>query len=142
MHANMHTCMLTHTYATIHTCMHAHVHVYKHTFTYMLLTHTDTHNKYAQMHTYMHIFTCIRAHTYTYIHTYTHTHMHTPVLGREFSNPLGLAAGCDKQAQAARQFMRMGFGFVEVGSVTPEPQDGNDKPRCFRYCIYHRCVFA
>ena len=42
------------------------------------------------------------------------------VFGREFSNPLGLAAGCDKQAEAAKQFMMMGFGFVEVGSVTPQ----------------------
>eukprot|EP00918_Siedleckia_nematoides_P001643 GHVU01003859.1.p1 GENE.GHVU01003859.1~~GHVU01003859.1.p1 ORF type:complete len:379 (+),score=80.53 GHVU01003859.1:83-1138(+) len=61
-----------------------------------------------------------------------HELLATTVLGREFSNPLGLAAGCDKQGEAAKQFMMMGFGFVEVGSVTPKPQPGNDKPRVFR----------
>ncbi|EKX38380.1 hypothetical protein GUITHDRAFT_115520 [Guillardia theta CCMP2712] len=47
-------------------------------------------------------------------------------------NPLGLAAGCDKHGEAVKGFMNMGFGFVEVGSVTPQPQPGNDKPRMFR----------
>jgi len=138
MQANLHTCMLTHAYATIHTRMQAHVHVYKHTC--ICCSHTRTHTTNKHKCTY----TCTCSHAFVHIHTHTyiHTHMHTPVLGREFSNPLGLAAGCDKQAQAARQFMRMGFGFVEVGSVTPEPQDGNDKPRCFRYYVCHICIFA
>lgn len=61
-----------------------------------------------------------------------HELLKTKVFGLEFSNPLGLAAGCDKQAEAAKQFMAMGFGFVEVGSVTPQPQPGNEQPRCFR----------
>ncbi|XP_022108760.1 dihydroorotate dehydrogenase (quinone), mitochondrial-like [Acanthaster planci] len=54
------------------------------------------------------------------------------VWGRHFSNPVGLAAGFDKHAQAMDGMLKMGFGFVEVGSVTPEPQEGNPKPRVFR----------
>ncbi len=54
------------------------------------------------------------------------------VFGREFANPLGLAAGLDKNASAIAGFARMGFGFVEVGTVTPRPQPGNPKPRMFR----------
>ena len=54
------------------------------------------------------------------------------VLGRRFSNPIGLAAGFDKNAKAWRQAARLGFGFVEVGSVTPNPQPGNPSPRLFR----------
>lgn len=56
----------------------------------------------------------------------------TQVFGRQFPNPVGLAAGFDKHAEAVDGLMRMGFGFVEVGSVTPEPQEGNPKPRVFR----------
>ncbi|XP_071785480.1 dihydroorotate dehydrogenase (quinone), mitochondrial-like isoform X2 [Asterias amurensis] len=54
------------------------------------------------------------------------------VWGRHFSNPVGLAAGFDKHAEAMDGMLKMGFGFVEVGSVTPEPQEGNPKPRVFR----------
>jgi dihydroorotate dehydrogenase len=54
------------------------------------------------------------------------------VLGRRFTNPIGLAAGFDKDAKAWRQAARLGFGFVEVGSVTPRPQSGNPQPRLFR----------
>jgi dihydroorotate dehydrogenase len=52
--------------------------------------------------------------------------------GLDFSNPLGLAAGFDKDGEAWRGALRMGFGFVEIGSVTPLPQPGNPKPRLFR----------
>ena len=52
--------------------------------------------------------------------------------GRQFSNPVGLAAGFDKHAEAMDGMLKMGFGFVEVGSVTPEPQEGNPQPRVFR----------
>ncbi|XP_060538417.1 dihydroorotate dehydrogenase (quinone), mitochondrial isoform X2 [Pantherophis guttatus] len=52
--------------------------------------------------------------------------------GRRFRNPLGLAAGFDKHGEAVDGLFKMGFGFVEVGSVTPEPQEGNAKPRVFR----------
>lgn len=54
------------------------------------------------------------------------------VAGIDFPNPVGLAAGFDKNAEAPNQLMRLGFGFVEVGAVTPLPQPGNDKPRVFR----------
>jgi len=53
-------------------------------------------------------------------------------LGLEFKNLLGLAAGLDKNAECIDAFGQMGFGFVEVGTVTPKPQVGNDKPRIFR----------
>jgi dihydroorotate dehydrogenase len=56
----------------------------------------------------------------------------TRALGLDFRNPLGLAAGFDKNAQAVLGLMRLGFGFVEPGTVTPRPQDGNPKPRLFR----------
>ena len=52
--------------------------------------------------------------------------------GQEFTNPVGLAAGFDKHAEAYPGLMKMGFGFVEVGSVTPRPQPGNPRPRVFR----------
>lgn len=54
------------------------------------------------------------------------------VLGRRFTNPIGLAAGFDKNASAAAPLMRLGFGFVETGTVTPRPQTGNPRPRIFR----------
>jgi dihydroorotate dehydrogenase len=54
------------------------------------------------------------------------------VLGRTFANPIGLAAGFDKDAIAAGALMRLGFGFVETGTVTPLPQTGNPRPRLFR----------
>jgi len=53
-------------------------------------------------------------------------------LGRTFANPIGLAAGFDKNAVALRPLMRLGFGFVEAGTVTPRPQPGNPRPRLFR----------
>jgi dihydroorotate dehydrogenase len=54
------------------------------------------------------------------------------VFGRRFNNPLGLAAGFDKNAAAGPALLRLGFGFVETGSVTPRPQAGNPRPRLFR----------
>jgi len=56
----------------------------------------------------------------------------TRALGLDFRNPIGLAAGFDKSAVAIAPLMRLGFGFVEAGSVTPKPQIGNPKPRLFR----------
>jgi len=53
-------------------------------------------------------------------------------LGRQFANPIGLAAGFDKDAVALAPLMRLGFGFVEAGTVTPRPQPGNPRPRLFR----------
>lgn len=52
--------------------------------------------------------------------------------GYEFSHPLGLAAGFDKDARAVPALWQLGFSFVEVGSLTPQPQKGNAKPRLFR----------
>jgi dihydroorotate dehydrogenase len=52
--------------------------------------------------------------------------------GREFPNPIGLAAGFDKDARAPDALLRLGFGFGETGTVTPRPQRGNPKPRVFR----------
>jgi dihydroorotate dehydrogenase len=54
------------------------------------------------------------------------------VAGLDFPNPVGLAAGFDKDAEVHRQMLGFGFGFVEVGTVTPRPQAGNDRPRLFR----------
>lgn len=56
----------------------------------------------------------------------------TSVFGLSFDNPVGLAAGFDKDAEALAGAQKMGFGFVEAGTVTPEPQPGNDRPRLFR----------
>lgn len=53
-------------------------------------------------------------------------------LGLEFKNPIGLAAGFDKNAEAVQPLLQQGFGSVEVGTVTPLPQAGNAKPRIFR----------
>lgn len=52
--------------------------------------------------------------------------------GLDFSNPVGVAAGFDKNAEAPAALLRLGFGFVEVGTVTPRPQPGNPRPRLFR----------
>lgn len=54
------------------------------------------------------------------------------VWGLTFSNPIGIAAGFDKDARVAGPLHGLGFGFVEVGTVTPQPQAGNPKPRIFR----------
>lgn len=54
------------------------------------------------------------------------------VLGMTLPNPLGLAAGLDKEACCAGAFHAMGFGFIELGTVTPRPQPGNPRPRLFR----------
>lgn len=58
--------------------------------------------------------------------------LHVQALGLEFPNPIGLAAGFDKNAQVTEVLLSLGFGFVEAGTVTPQPQKGNDKPRIFR----------
>lgn len=54
------------------------------------------------------------------------------VFGLEFRNPVGLAAGFDKDARYYNHLSHLGFGFIEVGTVTPKPQTGNPKPRLFR----------
>ncbi|MGF9763456.1 quinone-dependent dihydroorotate dehydrogenase [Microvirga sp. 0TCS3.31] len=54
------------------------------------------------------------------------------VFGRTFPNPVGLAAGFDKQCEVPDQLLGLGFGFVELGGVVPKPQEGNPRPRVFR----------
>jgi len=54
------------------------------------------------------------------------------VLGLKFKNPIGLAAGFDKNASMIEELAEFGFGFIEIGTVTPLPQPGNEKPRMFR----------
>ncbi len=58
--------------------------------------------------------------------------LHQRLWGLDFPNPVGLAAGFDKNAEVPDAMLRLGFGFVEIGSVTPRPQPGNPKPRLFR----------
>lgn len=58
--------------------------------------------------------------------------LQTEVFGLTFRNPVGLAAGFDKDARLATRWKALGFGFVEVGTVTPKPQAGNPRPRLFR----------
>ena len=58
--------------------------------------------------------------------------LHQQVFGLDFRNPLGLAAGLDKQGTATAAWSALGFGFAEIGTVTPRPQPGNPKPRLFR----------
>lgn len=59
-------------------------------------------------------------------------HKPVEVFGLKFPNPVGLAAGLDKNGECIDAFASMGFGFIEVGTVTPRPQAGNPKPRLFR----------
>ena len=54
------------------------------------------------------------------------------VMGIDFPNPVGLAAGLDKNGECIDAFARLGFGFIEIGTVTPRPQPGNPRPRVFR----------
>lgn len=58
--------------------------------------------------------------------------LNTKVAGISFPNPLGMAAGYDKNAEVPMELLKLGFGFVEVGTITPNPQDGNPRPRVFR----------
>lgn len=61
-----------------------------------------------------------------------HPSLEREVFGLKFKNPVGLAAGFDKNAQYISEMGALGFGFIEIGTVTPRPQPGNDKPRMFR----------
>ena len=61
-----------------------------------------------------------------------HLSWHKHLWGLQFANPIGLAAGLDKNAKAVKGFSQLGFGFMEVGTITPKPQPGNEQPRLFR----------
>jgi len=62
-----------------------------------------------------------------------HSSLERDVFGLHFKNPVGLAAGFDKDALFIDELACLGFGFIEIGTVTPKPQDGNEKPRLFRF---------
>ena len=64
--------------------------------------------------------------------TLSHPSLVTSQFGLQFPNPVGLGAGFDKNAKYLRELQALGFGFVEIGTVTPRPQAGNEKPRLFR----------
>ncbi|MCW3077287.1 MAG: Dihydroorotate dehydrogenase [Bacteroidetes bacterium] len=64
--------------------------------------------------------------------TRSHPALKKNIFGLHFTNPVGLAAGLDKDAIAFNELGTLGFGFIEIGTVTPQPQPGNDKPRLFR----------
>ena len=66
------------------------------------------------------------------LYDYKKESLEREVFGIKFKNPVGLAAGFDKNAEFFNDMANFGFGFIELGSVTPEPQPGNPKPRCFR----------
>ncbi len=63
---------------------------------------------------------------------YDHPSLQKKIFGLQFKNPVGLGAGFDKNALYLRELETLGFGFVEIGTVTPKPQLGNDQPRLFR----------
>jgi dihydroorotate dehydrogenase len=63
---------------------------------------------------------------------FQHPKLEREVFGLKFKNPVGLAAGFDKNALLVDEFESLGFGFIEIGTVTPRPQAGNDLPRLFR----------
>ncbi|MBU2485181.1 MAG: quinone-dependent dihydroorotate dehydrogenase [Alphaproteobacteria bacterium] len=62
------------------------------------------------------------------------------VAGLNFPNPLGMAAGYDKNAEVPNELTRLGFGFAEIGTLTPKPQQGNPKPRIFRLVKDHAVI--
>jgi dihydroorotate dehydrogenase len=66
------------------------------------------------------------------IYTVDDLRLEREVFGLKFKNPVGLAAGFDKNAEYIEDIANFGFGFIEIGTVTPKPQPGNDKPRMFR----------
>lgn len=67
-----------------------------------------------------------------YMRSVRHRKLERELFGIRFRNPVGLAAGMDKNARLINEWFYMGFGFVEIGTVTPKPQEGNPKPRLFR----------
>jgi dihydroorotate dehydrogenase len=66
------------------------------------------------------------------LYTVEDSRLEREVFGLKFKNPVGLAAGFDKNAEYIADMANFGFGFIEIGTVTPKPQPGNDKPRMFR----------
>jgi dihydroorotate dehydrogenase len=69
-----------------------------------------------------------------------HPKLERTVMGLRFPNPVGLAAGFDKDGKYFSDLTHLGFGFIEIGTVTPRPQDGNPKPRLFRLPEYDALI--
>ncbi len=69
---------------------------------------------------------------FTAPYKYESDKLHRSVFGLDFKNPVGLAAGFDKDGKYYESMSHLGFGFIEIGTVTPRPQKGNPKPRLFR----------
>lgn len=74
------------------------------------------------------------------IYHYEHPSLEREVFGLKFENPVGLAAGFDKNAVMIDEFSNLGFGFIEIGTLTPKGQPGNDKPRLFRLKEDHAII--
>ena len=66
------------------------------------------------------------------IYNVEHPSLHREAFGLHFKNPIGLAAGLDKDAKLYKELANLGFGFIEIGTITPKPQPGNPKKRLFR----------
>lgn len=71
---------------------------------------------------------------------FEHPSLERQILGLRFKNPVGLAAGFDKDAKLIDELSCFGFGFIEIGTLTPKPQPGNDKPRLFRLPADHALI--
>ena len=69
---------------------------------------------------------------FCYLYCINNRRLERNIFGLNFKNPVGLAAGFDKNAEVFNEFSSFGFGFIEIGTVTPLAQSGNDKPRLFR----------
>jgi len=69
---------------------------------------------------------------FRFLYTINDKRLETEVFGLKFKNPVGLAAGFDKDAVLYKELSNFGFGFIEIGTLTPKPQDGNPKKRLFR----------
>ncbi|WP_437921460.1 quinone-dependent dihydroorotate dehydrogenase [Sphingobacterium sp. LRF_L2] len=74
------------------------------------------------------------------IYTIEDKRLEREVFGLKFKNPVGLAAGFDKNAEYIEDMAGLGFGFIEIGTVTPRPQPGNEKPRMFRLLPDHALI--
>ena len=69
-----------------------------------------------------------------------HPSLHRQLFGLDFPNPVGLAAGLDKNGEVIDGMAEMGVGYIEIGTITPKPQDGNPKPRLFRLRNDHAII--
>lgn len=74
------------------------------------------------------------------LYSYSHPSLEQNILGLNFPNPIGLAAGFDKNATMAPVMAKMGFGFLEIGSITASPSTGNPRPRSFRLPADHSLI--